>query len=96
MNPTFFWVDCHVTVVPVFTQKSSFPFAFGMLGVTEDESEVRLTSTLHGVEADPHVLSALHRLAGFACEQAFLLLSFLLSAAVAKLATSRMANGMAE
>jgi hypothetical protein len=64
----------HVTVVPTFTQKRELPFAFGMLGVEDAESEVRFTSTEQGVEADPHVLAALHSCAGFASEQAYLLL----------------------
>ena len=45
----------------------------GMLGVDEAASEVRLTSTEHGVDAEPQVLAALHSCAGFASEQAYLL-----------------------
>jgi hypothetical protein len=63
-----------VTVVPTFTQKSEFPFAFGMPGVEDAESAVRFTSTVQGEEADPHVLLAVHSCAGFASEQAYLLL----------------------
>ena len=36
-KPVFFDEDIHVTVVPVLTQKSWFPFAPGILGVAEDE-----------------------------------------------------------
>jgi hypothetical protein len=63
-----------------------------MLGVAEDEYEVRFTLTVQGAEADPQVLSALHRLAGLGFAQASLLLSFFLSSAVAKLAISRTGN----
>src|SRR5664279_1851978 len=73
-NPVPLDVDCHVTVVPAFTQKRSFPFAPGMLGVAEDEYEVRFTFTVHGAEADPHVLSVLHKLAGLGFEQALSLI----------------------
>jgi hypothetical protein len=50
----------HVTVVPTLTQNSELPFAFGMLGVEDAELAVRFTSTLHGLEADPHVLAPVH------------------------------------
>src|SRR5271165_1017230 len=88
-NPVFLAVDCHVTVLPALTQKKPSPFAPAMLGVAEDEYEVRLTLTIH---AEPHVLLALHRLAGVACEQASLASSFFLSSAAAKLANSRTGN----
>ena len=69
-NPVSLAEDIHVTVVPVLTQNSELPFAPGMLGVAEEECEVRFTSTEHGVEAEPQVLSALQRLAGLGFEQA--------------------------
>jgi hypothetical protein len=64
----------HVTVVPGFTQKSALLLAFEMLGVEDAAFAVRFTSTVQGVEADPHVLLALHSCAGFDSEQAYLLL----------------------
>jgi len=73
-KPLSFSVLFHVTVVPTFTQKRELPLAFGMLGVDDVESEVRFTSTVQGVEADPHVLAAVQSCAGFASEQAYLLL----------------------
>jgi hypothetical protein len=50
----------HVTVVPTLTQNRELPFAFGMLGVEDAELAVRFTSTLHGLDADPHVLAPVH------------------------------------
>ena len=73
-KPLSFSVLFHVTVVPTFTQKGELPFAFGMLGVLEAESAVRFTSTVQGVEADPHVVAAVHSCAGVGSEQAYLLL----------------------
>jgi hypothetical protein len=55
-----FWVLFHITVVPELTQNRELPFAFGMLGVEDAALSVRFTSTLHGVEADPHVFAAVH------------------------------------
>jgi hypothetical protein len=66
--------------------------AFGIFGVAEDEYEVRFTSMSQGADGDPHVLLALQRLAGFDCEQAFLLFSLSLSSAVAMPAINRKAN----
>jgi hypothetical protein len=64
----------HCTVVPAFTQKRELLLAFGMLGVDEAAFAVRFTSTVHGLEAEPQVLDALHNCAGFASVQAYLLL----------------------
>jgi hypothetical protein len=64
----------HVTVVPAFTQKSALFFSFRMLGVEDAPFAVRFTSTVQGVESDPHVLLALHSYAGFGSEQPYLLL----------------------
>jgi hypothetical protein len=50
----------HWTVVPGLMQKRELPFAFGMLGVTEAALALRLTSTEHGVDAEPQVFSAVH------------------------------------
>ncbi len=74
-KPVFFDVLCHVTVVPTFTQNGAFGFAPGMLGVTEAESLVRLTSAIHAVELDPHRVLALHMLPGLVSEQRYLLSS---------------------
>ena len=63
----------HVTFVPTFTQKSALPFAPGMLGVEEAESDVRFTSTEQGLEADPHMFAVVQSCAGFGSEQAYLL-----------------------
>lgn len=64
----------HVTVVPTFTQKSALLLAPGMLGVEDALFDVRFTSTVQAVEADPHVLAAVHSCAGLISEQAYLLL----------------------
>jgi hypothetical protein len=69
--------------------------AFGMFGVADDEYEVRLTSMSQGLDGDPHVLLALQRLAGFDCEQTFLLFSLSLSSAVAMPAINRKAKSTA-
>ena len=71
-NPVFFWVDFHTMGVPCFTQNNAFDLGFAMLAVDVAEFAVRLTSTVHGSDADPHVFSALQRLAGFASAQAYL------------------------
>jgi len=73
-NPVSLDVLWKVTVVPTFTQKSELPLAFGMLGVEEAESDVRFTSTVQGLEADPQVFAAVHSCAGFGSEHAYLLL----------------------
>jgi hypothetical protein len=73
-KPLSFSVLIHFTVVPTFTQKRELPLAFGMLGVADAESAVRLTSTVQGLEADPQVLAVVHSCAGFGPEQAYLLL----------------------
>jgi hypothetical protein len=52
-------------------QKSELPFAFGMLGVADAALAVRFTSTLHGLEAEPHVLAAVHSCSGFGCVHTF-------------------------
>ncbi len=71
-KPFSFSVLTHFTVVPTFTQKRELPLAFGMLGVVDADSDVRFTSTVQGVEADPQVLAAVHSCAGFTSEQAYL------------------------
>jgi hypothetical protein len=50
----------HWTLVPGLMQKRELPLAFGMLGVDEAALAVRLTSTAHGVEAEPQVFSGVH------------------------------------
>jgi hypothetical protein len=66
----------HWTVVPALMQKRELPLAFGMLGVAEAALELRFTSTAQGLEGEPQVLPALHNCAGFASEQAYLLLDW--------------------
>jgi hypothetical protein len=70
-KPTFLLELFHSTDVPAFRQKSELPFAFGMLGVAEAALAVRFTSTLHGLEAEPQVLAAVHSCAGFGCVHTF-------------------------
>jgi hypothetical protein len=55
----------------------------------EAPSAVRFTSTSHGVEADPHVLLALHGCEGFGSEHAYLLL---FDCAIAELASNTSGN----
>src|ERR1700758_4891514 len=76
-NPVFFCVNFHTTGVPRFTQKSALLLGFAILGVAEAALEVRFTSIVHVSEPDPHVFSALHKLAGFDSEQAYLSVPFL-------------------
>jgi hypothetical protein len=77
-KPVFLDALCQVTVVPTFTQKDAFPFAFGMLGVADAElPPLRFTSTLQALVVEPQVVLALHMLPGFDSEQTYLL--FLLS-----------------
>jgi hypothetical protein len=74
MKPVFFAELCHVTVVPVFTQKGVFDFEFGMAGVTVAEvPPLRFRSTTHGFEGDPQRFEAVQILAGFVSEQTYLL-----------------------
>lgn len=46
-------------------------FALGILGVTEASEAVRLMSTVHGSEADPHVLSAVQIVSGCGSERRY-------------------------
>jgi hypothetical protein len=62
----------HVTDVPTFRQKTALLFVFGTFAVADAAFIVRLTSTVQGVEADPHVLPSLHSCAGLASKQAYL------------------------
>jgi hypothetical protein len=70
-KPVFLDELFHVTVVPTFTQKGLLDLAFGISGVTEAACAVRLTSTVQGVEADPHVVAALHIVSGFGSKQTY-------------------------
>ena len=70
-KPVFFDPLFQLTAVPAVTQKGAFPFAFGVLGVAEASEAVRLISTVHGVEADPHVFSAVHMDCGLGSEQRY-------------------------
>src|SRR5271167_3048447 len=78
-KPVFFCVLFHTIFVPVLTQNVLFAFALAILGVAEAPSSLRFTSTIQGLEADPHVLPALHTDCGLGSEQAYL--SFCASAA---------------
>src|ERR1700722_628781 len=71
-KPMFFIVLFHCTEVPALMQKRELLLAPGMLGVDEAAFALRLTSTAHGVEAEPQVLAALHSCAGLASVQAYL------------------------
>jgi hypothetical protein len=74
-KPVFLDELCHLTVVPIFTQKGTFGLAFVILGVAEAELPPRrLMSTVQGTELDPHVFSALHMLSGCGSEQIYFLL----------------------
>ena len=70
-KPVFFDPLFQLTVVPAFTQKGAFPLAFGMLGVAEASEAVRLISTVHGVEAEPQVFSAVQTDCGLGSEQRY-------------------------
>jgi len=70
-KPVFFDGLRHATVVPSFTQKGMFAFAFGILGVTEASEAVRLISTVQEVEAEPQVFSAVQIVYGCGSEQRY-------------------------
>jgi hypothetical protein len=70
-NPVFLDALRQVTVVPAFTQKGSFDFASGIAGVADAEEAVRLISTVHGVEVDPHVFFAVQIVSGCGSEQRY-------------------------
>jgi hypothetical protein len=74
MKPIFLPVLFQVICVPTATQKIALFLASWVLGVEEAPLAVRFTSTMHGVEADPQVLRALHNCTGFGSEHAYLLL----------------------
>src|SRR5579863_7011783 len=80
-KPVFLDALCQVTVVPTFTQKDMFSFAFGMSGVADAElPPLRFTPTEQALVGEPQVVPALHMLPEFDSEQTYLLLFFLLSA----------------
>jgi len=64
-KPIFLDSLFQVTVVPTFTQKGLFALAPAIPGVTEAALPVRLMSTLHEAEADPHLVAASHICPGF-------------------------------
>src|SRR4029077_9002476 len=70
-KPVFLDTLFQFTVLPDFTQKGWFPFAFGILGVAEASEAVRFTSTVHAVPEAPHVFSALQMASGFGSEQRY-------------------------
>lgn len=51
----------------------NYPLRSQCLGVADADSDVFFTSTLQGLEADPHVLALVHDCAGFTSAQAYLL-----------------------
>ena len=55
-KPVSFERLCQVTLVPVFTQNGVFALASATLAIEAAESDVRFTSTMHGVDVDPQVL----------------------------------------
>lgn len=72
-NPVSFDELTHFTSVPAAIQNIAFDLAFGILGVEEAELlPRRLTSIVHGVEADPHVLPGLHICSGFGSAHVYL------------------------
>src|SRR6516162_5962166 len=72
-KPTFLDRLINVTVVPTFTQNGALALAPGIPSVTEAAFAVRLTSTVQGSEADPHVVAALHIVSGFGSKQTYFL-----------------------
>ena len=70
-NPVFLDSLFQLSFVPAATQKGWFPFALGMLGVADASDAVRLTSTVHGVEAEPHVFAAVHMAWGSGSEHRY-------------------------
>jgi hypothetical protein len=88
MKPVFFAELCHVTVVPVLTQKGAFDFEFGMEGVTVAAvPPLRFRSTTHGFAVDPQRFDGVQMLAGFVSEQTNLLECLFCALATKKLAT---------
>ena len=73
MNPVFLFEVIHTVVVPALMQKNWLFFALGMPGLTFEELPALVMSIVQGAEAEPQVLAALHRLAGCASSQTYLL-----------------------
>jgi hypothetical protein len=63
----------HTTVVPVLIQKNWLFFAFEMLGFTLAELADLVTLIVHGDEAEPQVLAALHIVSGCGSSHMYLL-----------------------
>src|SRR5664279_2024135 len=90
MNPVFLFEVIHTTVVPALMQKNWLFFALGIPGFTLDELPDLVMSTVHGAEAEPQVLAALHRLAGCASSHTYLL--FFCACAVVQISSTRQGN----
>src|SRR5689334_20255774 len=72
MNPLFLFELIHTTVVPALIQNSWLFLASGIPGFTLAELPDLVTSIVHGDEAEPQVLAALHMLSGCFSSQAYL------------------------
>src|SRR5664279_312629 len=89
MNPVFLFEVIHTTVVPLLMQKNWLFFALATPGFTLDELPDLVMSTVHGAEAEPQVLAAVHMLAGCASSHTYLLFF----CACAMVATSNRVHG---
>ena len=73
MNPWFLFELFHTTVVPALMQKNWLFLALGIPGFTLAELADLVMSIVHGDEAEPQVLAALHMLSGCASSHTYLL-----------------------
>src|SRR5580692_2189829 len=73
MNPLFLFELIHTTAVPALTQKNWLFFALGIPGFTFAELADLVMSIVHGDEAEPQVLAALHLLSGCSSSHTYLL-----------------------
>jgi hypothetical protein len=90
MNPLFLFELFHTTVVPALIQKKWLFSALGIPGFTLAELAPLVISTVHGDEAEPQVLAALHMLSGFSSSHTYLL--FFCACAIAELSRTTKDN----
>ena len=76
MKPVFLFEVIHTTVVPFLMQKNWLFFALGMPGLTLEDWPALVMSIVHGADAEPQVLAAVHKLAGSGSSHAYLLLAW--------------------
>src|ERR1700742_2497271 len=73
VKPLFLFEVIHTTGVPALMQNNWLFFALGIPGFTLAELADLVMSIVHGDEAEPQVLAALHMLSGCASSHTYLL-----------------------